>query len=59
MLVGGMPQSVYAFIEGKKSFAKADMEKRDILSLYRSDIMKIKAANRAKETSFDHKSSYI
>ncbi len=48
MLVRGMPQSVVAFIEGRKSFSKADMEKRDILALYRSDIMKIGAQYRAK-----------
>lgn len=48
MLVGGMPQSVSAFLKSGKSFAQADAEKRDILSLYRSDIMKIKSANRAK-----------
>ena len=40
MLVGGMLQSVIAFIESHKDFDKADIEKRDILSLYRDDIMK-------------------
>lgn len=48
MLVGGMPQSVMAFIESRKDFDKADAEKRDILSLYRSDIMKIDARYRSK-----------
>lgn len=37
-----------AFLEGEKDFGKADVEKRDILELYRSDIMKIKARYRAK-----------
>lgn len=48
MLVGGMPQSVIAFIENNKNFERADSEKRDILKLYRSDIMKIKSAYKAK-----------
>lgn len=48
MLVGGMPMSVVAFLDGHKDFGKADLEKRDILSLYRSDIMKIRAQYRAK-----------
>ncbi|MDE6166214.1 MAG: AAA family ATPase, partial [Muribaculaceae bacterium] len=39
MIVGGMPKSVSAYIENDRSFAKSDMEKRDILALYRSDIM--------------------
>ena len=48
MLVGGMPQSVIAFIESRKDFDKSDIEKRDILSLYRSDIMKIDVRCRSK-----------
>ena len=48
MLVGGMPKAVAAFLEARKDFGKADMEKRDILNLYRNDIMKIKAQYRAK-----------
>ena len=54
MLVGGMPQSVIAFLESRKDFDKADIEKRDILSLYRSDIMKIDSKYRSKvHTIFD------
>lgn len=54
MLVGGMPQSVVAFLEGRKDFDQADEEKRDILSLYRSDIMKIDIRYRSKVlTIFD------
>ena len=44
MLVGGMPQSVVAYLSNNKSFAKADEAKREILSLYSDDIMK--ASNR-------------
>lgn len=55
LLVGGMPQSVIAFLESRKDFDKADIEKRDILALYRSDIMKIDAKYRGKVISiFDH-----
>ena len=46
ILVGGMPRAVVAFIENQKSFEKADVEKRDILVLYREDIMKINASYR-------------
>ena len=48
LLVGGMPMSIVAFIEGHKDFGRADLEKRDILELYRNDIMKIKAQYRSK-----------
>ncbi len=48
MLVGGMPKVLSVFIESNKSFVKADREKRDILSLYRSDIMKISARYKSK-----------
>ena len=54
LLVGGMPMSVVAFLEGQKDFGKADLEKRDILELYRNDIMKIRARYRSKVlTIFD------
>ena len=48
MLVGGMPMSIVAFLEGRKDFGKADLEKRDILALYRNDIVKIQAQYRSK-----------
>lgn len=48
LLVGGMPKPLVLFIENNKDFSKADEEKRDILRLYRNDIMKIKAQYRAK-----------
>ena len=48
LLVGGMPKAVAEFLARQKSFGAADVEKRDILALYRSDIMKIKAQYRSK-----------
>lgn len=47
ILVGGMPQSVSAFLTNDRSFERADAEKRDILALYREDIMKIKSGYRS------------
>lgn len=41
MLVGGMPQSVAAFIGEQKNFGSSDAAKRNILRIYHSDIMKI------------------
>lgn len=46
MIVGGMPQSLVAYIENGRDFARSDAEKRDILTVYRKDIMKIKSAYR-------------
>ena len=40
-LVGCMPKSIIAFLEGTRDFDSADKEKRDILNLYRDDILKI------------------
>ena len=40
ILVGGMPQSVVAFKNNARDFFAADIEKRDILDLYRDDIRK-------------------
>lgn len=51
LLVGGMPQSVSAFIKSDKDFSNADTEKRDILKLYREDIMKIKSPYKSKVLS--------
>ncbi len=48
LIVGGMPQSVVSYLENNRSFAKADEEKRDILSLYRDDIMKIESRYKSK-----------
>lgn len=46
LLVGGMPQAIVAFASNARDFASADVEKRDILELYRDDIKK--AAKRYK-----------
>lgn len=48
MLVGGMPKSVSVFVENQRSFSLADIEKRDVLELYRSDIMKIQDKYKVK-----------
>jgi hypothetical protein len=48
MIVGGMPKCVEAYIDNGRSFEKADAEKRDILNLYRNDIMKINSIYRDK-----------
>ena len=50
MLVGGMPQSVLAYIK-EKDFAASDMEKRRILSLYRNDITKFAVGYESKVTA--------
>jgi len=46
MLVGGMPQSVVAYLENNKDFYESDKAKRLILNLYRDDIKK--ASNKYK-----------
>lgn len=51
MLVGGMPKPLVTFIENNKNFSMCDREKRDILDLYRSDIMKISAQYKSKVLS--------
>lgn len=40
ILVGGMPQAVLAYKNNNRDFEAADIEKRDILALYRDDIKK-------------------
>lgn len=47
VLVGGMPQSVLAYIDGK-DFAASDEAKRRILRLYRDDISKFAAGYEEK-----------
>ena len=60
LIVGGMPKSVDAYVKGGKSFADADVEKRDILNLYRDDIMKIDAKYRSRVLSvFDQIPSFL
>ncbi|MGN0153898.1 MAG: ATP-binding protein [Lachnospiraceae bacterium] len=60
MLVGGMPQAVVAFAENGRDFALADIEKRDILSLYRDDIKKAAKRYRSKVSAlFDNIPAYL
>jgi predicted AAA+ superfamily ATPase len=60
MLIGGMPQSIIAYLENDRSFEKADIEKRDILRLYRNDIMKIDKKYQSKVISlFDQIPSFL
>lgn len=47
MVIGGMPQAVSAFVEGK-TFAQIDFIKRNILSLYEEDLAKYDRDNREK-----------
>ena len=47
MVIGGMPQAVSAFVEGK-TFAEIDFIKRNILSLYEEDLAKYDRDNREK-----------
>lgn len=47
MAVGGMPQAVSAFIEGK-TYREIDFIKRNILSLYEEDLKKYDDDNREK-----------
>ena len=47
MVIGGMPQAVSAFVEGK-TFAQIDFIKRNILSLYVEDLAKYDRDNREK-----------
>lgn len=51
MLVGGMPKPLVLFIENNKEFSQSDIVKREILDLYRNDIMKIKSQYRTKVLS--------
>lgn len=45
MAVGGMPQAVEAYVNGR-NFAEIDMVKRQIISLYEDDFRKIDASGR-------------
>lgn len=47
MAVGGMPQVVFRFVEGK-SYEELDFTKRNILSLYEDDLKKYDEDNREK-----------
>ena len=55
----GMPKAIEKYIDNNRIFVAADMEKRDILSLYRSDISKIDRNYRSKVLSiFDQIALY-
>jgi len=47
LIVGGMPQAVIAYAK-TKNFEKVDIEKRNILNLYRSDVIKFAGKNVSK-----------
>ncbi len=60
MLVGGMPQPVLAFLENGRDFAPADVEKRDILDLYRDDIKKAAKKYKSKVSAiFENIPGYL
>lgn len=51
MLVGGMPMSVSKYLKNNRDFSAADVEKRDILTLYTNDINKADVKYRSKVAS--------
>lgn len=51
LLVGGMPKPLVVYLENGRNFDLCDEEKRDILHLYREDIMKIGGRYRTKVLS--------
>ncbi len=60
MLVGGMPQAVVAYVESGRDFDKADIEKRDILALYRDDIKKVSRRYNSKVSAvFENIPAYL
>ncbi len=60
MLVGGMPQSVVAFLENNRDFFEADIEKRKILGLYKEDINKAaKRYNSKVSALFENIPGYL
>lgn len=60
ILVGGMPQAVLAYKKGSRDFAAADVEKRDILSLYRDDIKKAARRYNSKVSAiFENIPAYL
>lgn len=60
ILVGGMPQAVLAYKKGDRDFAAADVEKRDILDLYRDDIRKAARKYNSKVSAiFENIPAYL
>lgn len=52
MAVGGMPQAVEAYIEGR-NFSEIDMVKRQIISLYEEDFKRLMHPKNIGALSFD------
>lgn len=60
MLVGGMPQAIVAYKENHLDFIKADIEKRDILNMYKDDVNKSQKKYKLKVSSiFNNIPSYL
>lgn len=60
LLVGGMPQALVAFKNNGRDFVAADIEKRDILELYRDDIKKAaKKYNSKVSAIFENIPAYL
>ena len=60
ILVGGMPQSVVAYVSNQKDFFKADEQKKAILNLYKDDIKKSAAKYESKvSVLFDNIPSFL
>ena len=60
LLVGGMPQSIVAYRENNRDFYASDIEKRDILDLYRDDIKKASRKYSSKVSAlFDNLPGYL
>ena len=60
MLVGGMPQALVEFKRNGRDFGAADMEKRDILELYRDDIKKSSRKYNSRVAAvFDNIPAYL
>lgn len=60
MLVGGMPQAIVAFAKNGRDFAAADIEKRDIIELYRDDIKKAAKRYHSRVSAlFDNIPAYL
>ena len=60
ILAGGMPQALVAFKNNGRDFALADIEKRDILGLYKDDIKKAaKRYNSRVSAIFENIPAYL
>ena len=60
LLVGGMPQSIVAYVKNDRDFYASDIEKRDILELYRDDIKKASKKYNSKVSAlFENLPGYL